>query len=198
MGENSCNAQPVRIEIVPGKPSIEYTSLGSLKEAKTFAINLSRAKESQIGVDSEKKIETAVKIVLGNTIRAWVPEFDIEAGNFSEIPDERKPMLAAFLWEIQELLFMCSMDMALYCLNKLDEIAPNAFAKARLLLLSQCENADPFVPLATADWNIVGDAILMLKEEKNGYSRDAKDFLERLKSSGNYNALLGNWARDAD
>ncbi|MDR2372168.1 MAG: hypothetical protein LBD60_03415 [Puniceicoccales bacterium] len=71
MGENGCNAaQSVRIEIASGK-AVEYVSLESLKQAKTFAINLSRAKESQIGVDSEKKIETAVKTVLSNIALYW-------------------------------------------------------------------------------------------------------------------------------
>ncbi|MDR1366507.1 MAG: hypothetical protein LBJ13_01195 [Puniceicoccales bacterium] len=194
MNGNYCNAQRVRIRIIPEQLA-EYTSLDSFDQAKNFAMDLSEAKEDQIQIEGDvnaQKIETAVRIVLENTVRKWFPNFDPN-GSFASIPDEKKPMLAAFLWEIQEWLFMCSINSALYCLNKLHEIAPSDFDKAKLLLLSQCESERSPNPLDGADWNVIGNAVLMLKREKNGRSEDAKILLGRLKRSDHYEALLGDW-----
>jgi hypothetical protein len=192
MSKNYCNAQSVQIETVPGQP-IAYTSLESLGQAKNFAMDLSEAREDQIqieDVESGSKVETAVKIVLENTVKEWVPGFRLN-GDFASVPDERKPMLAVFLWEIQEWLFMCSINSALYCLNRLHEIASSDFEKAKLLLVSQCENAESFKPIDGANWNVIGNAVLMLKREKNGHAGEAQALLAQLKALGDYEALLG-------
>jgi hypothetical protein len=48
-------------------------------------------------------------------------------------------------------------------------------------------------PLDIADWNVIGDAILLLKREKNGRFGQAKVLLRQLKGLGHYNALLEDW-----
>jgi hypothetical protein len=82
----------------------------------------------------------------------------------------------------------CSIDTAIYCFNLLNVIAPTAFDKAKLLILSQCDPSRPddFVPLPTADWRIIGLGIRILSPEKNGKTKEARELLQKLKDTGLY------------
>jgi hypothetical protein len=168
-----------------------YGVLRSHNEIKDFALSLAKAKEECIVIegldDTDRIVEKAVETVYWNT--------------FTTLPDDdmKIPFLALILWEIRAFLYEYCIDASIRCSNGLNSIAPTGFDKARLLLLSQCNPVDPdgFVPGPLADWTVVGAAINMLKSEKNGKQKDAKELLEQLKRNGRYRALLGKW-NDAD
>jgi hypothetical protein len=94
---------------------------------------------------------------------------------------------------MQKLLQPHSIGSAIYCLNRMNDISPVGFDKARLLLLSQChpECPDDFVPLEHADWTIIGEAIAMLQNEMNARTVDAKALVQHLKVSGHYESFFG-------
>lgn len=74
----------------------------------------------------------------------------------------------------------------MYCWNRLNEIAPSGFDKARFLLLSQCDPRypDDFRPLPNANWTIIGTAVETLKAERNGKKAEADELFRRLKDRG--------------
>jgi hypothetical protein len=183
MGRNYYNGRPVTITV---EGHTTYNALRTLSEIRDFAIDLKDATEEGIRVegDSPNKVEEAVKAVLDNTRKNLPPGVQLDN-------DSGKPFLAMVLWEIQKWLYGCSIDSAIHCLTALNAIAPNAFEKARLLLLFQCNYHSDFTPLPTADWSIIGNAVLMLKQEKNGRTADATHLLQTLKDTGRYESLLG-------
>jgi hypothetical protein len=189
MGGNYCNGQFVKIT-VDGN-TVTYNSLKSLKEIKGFTMALQDAREEGIEIEGSEsicKVDEAVKAVLANTRENLPPGFQMNN-------TKGKAFLVMFLWVMQKWLYSCNIDSSIYCLTELHGIASTAFEKARLLIFSQC-NPDGITPLPTADWNIIGDAVLMLKKEKNGHSNEAKALLGQLKTTGQYNALLGKWHDD--
>jgi hypothetical protein len=154
--------------------STKYTVLQTFREVRDFAIDLKDAKEDGIVVDgshSPLKTEEAVRAIYNNVIVTG----PLDSGT---------PFLALILWQIHKWLFPYSINSVIYCLNELHKIAPTAFEKARLLLLSQC-NPD-FIPLETADWSVIEDAVRMLKSEKNGETESARDLLRVLECTGRY------------
>ncbi|MDR0351616.1 MAG: hypothetical protein LBH49_03135 [Puniceicoccales bacterium] len=194
----SIDGSMAKIELKP----VKYTSLKSIQDAKYFAMALTKANENQIVIDgqsSEGKISDAVKLVLGNTIKNLWSDF---SGNFdsfdaSGFPKDKKPFLAAVLWVMQGILFLHSIDTSIFCLNLLHRIAESSFEKAELLLLSQCKEekkGEPgynFTPNEDANWNIIGEAIMMLENEKNGNSQNANGLLIVLKQNKEFSAWLG-------
>jgi hypothetical protein len=155
--------------------STKYTVFKSLRKIRNFLQDLTDATEDGIvieGSSSPHKVEEAVRIVYTNIIAS------LPAG------EARKQFAVLALWEMQKQLYESSIDSAIYCLNELHKIAPTAFEKARLLLCSQCDQN--FIPLATADWKIIGNAIQLLKKEKNGETAAARDLLQTLKDTGSY------------
>jgi hypothetical protein len=80
-------------------------------------------------------------------------------------------------------------------LNLLNEMAPTAFDKARLLLLSQCDPCkhDSFIPLESPDRGPIAVAIHMLRTEKNGKAGEANELLRQLKNIEGYREFLGDW-----
>jgi hypothetical protein len=61
------------------------------------------------------------------------------------------------------------------------------------LLLSQCDPAypDDYIPLPTADWQIIGEAICMFQVDKGVKREDLNRILQQLKDNGHYEAILG-------
>jgi hypothetical protein len=173
-----------RVTITHRGCSKTYESLKSSDEVFNFTLGLQCANNDDIVVDGVTGrgglIEKAVKAVYLNT-------FEDLGGN-----EAMKPLLASVLWEIQWDLRWSSIDAAAYCLNRLNEIAPTAFEKARLLLLSRPEVtwSDAFDVTQNRDWEIVRCAIQMLLTEKNGKSEEAKALLLTLKESGRYGEMV--------
>jgi hypothetical protein len=161
-----------------------YTTLRDCKEIERFLFDLERTEEENIEIEGiegkDRRVEKAVAAVYANAV-ATLPESRI-----------KKQFLAMTLWALQSRLAWSNIDCMIYCLNRLNEIAPTAFEKARLLLLSQCHPLypDEFIQLPTADTRIVSDAIQMLEREKNVNREDANRLLERLKDTGRYDELL--------
>jgi hypothetical protein len=161
-----------------------YSDFRNLREIEGFTSRLRHVKEEEIEIEGierrDRLMEKAVATIYTNTVKAF-PESRI-----------KKPFLAMTLWALQKGLSDSSIDAEIYCLNRLNEIAPSAFEKARLLLLSQCKPLcpDEFIPLPNANRCMIGDAIRMLRYEKNGKRSDADALLALLKATGRYETFL--------
>ncbi len=193
MNGDCSEIQEIKFEFKEGNPVV-YTVLKTLSEARDFCVDLRDAGEDQILVTQEDKVGYSVRSVLKNTILSLAP---LSGGDCSKIREEDKPFMASVLWEMQKQLYGCSVDNSIYCLNMLNIIANSAFDKALLLLHSQCEGEN-FIPSDTADWDIISDAVLMLKTEKNGRRGVAVTLLLKLKdlSVGRekpFESVLADW-----
>ena len=167
---------------------MEFCVLKSREEAETFAIYLSNATEDEINVDNKKKINYSLETILQNTIIAQCDTFD---GDYSKLSEESKALLSSMLLTINHWVSSVSLDSSLYCLNLWNKFADNDFARAKLLLSSQCEKH--FSPRKDACWNLIGEAILMLQNEKNGHAKKAEKLLGKLKNIAThpFEAILG-------
>jgi hypothetical protein len=173
-----------RVTITVAGHSRTYETLLSDDEAFAFAMDLAAANETDINLEGiegrDRLMEKAVEAIYLNTV-----------ASFDDL-DAAKPSLALILWTIQYCLSSHSIDSTLYCLNRLHEIAPTAFEKARLLLLSQweigCRSGWDEVP---TNFPVVNRAIRMLEEDKNGQRKQASEFLKQMKDSGRFSAILG-------
>jgi hypothetical protein len=78
-------------------------------------------------------------------------------------------------------------------LNRLNEIAPSAFDKAKLLLLSQSDRIcrDDYELGCMKDCIFTTDAIEMLRTEKNGRINEARELLAHLRKTGRFSYVLG-------
>jgi hypothetical protein len=180
MSEPFCQIRAVTITVKGC--STKYAVLKSLRHIQDFAEDLRDVTEDGIEIEdssSPRKFEEAVKTIYTNIIISF-PE-----------GDARNQFVASALWQMQLVLFQSNIDCTIYCLNELHKMAPTSFEKARLLLCGQC-NPD-LTPLTEAEWNVIGSAILLLKNEKNGDGIAARDLLQTLKNTGKFEALLGNW-----
>jgi hypothetical protein len=177
--ETSPSVRP-RVRITYGDRLHTYEVLASLRQAREFGIFLSKANEEDIVIDGVKDrdrlVEKAVATVYFNTV--------------ASLPDDngKEPFLALILWETHYRIKDCSIDTVIYCFNLLNVIAPTAFNKAKLLILSQCDpsRSDDFVPLLAADWAIIGQGIRILAAEKNGKTKEARELLQKLRATGLY------------
>jgi hypothetical protein len=163
-----------------------YDVLRSLEEIREFAIRLRKAYEGGIVIDGidggENVVEQAIATVYSN-IRATFGEGET-GNNFSVL----------FFWELYMTMSEYDIDSQRYCLNHLHEIAPTSVDVARHLLMSQCDPShfDDFVPVQKPNWGIVGSAIRLLQNEKNGRNDERVRILQVLKAHGRYASLLGN------
>jgi hypothetical protein len=176
-----CDRYPIRqVTLTVGERSRTYGVLTSMKEVWHFVFDLRKVDENGISIDgvvvNDRQVEKAAETIYWNAV--------------AHLPDDvhKRPFLVCLLWTIQSELYFGGLDASIYCLDRLHEIAPTNFEKARLLLLSQCDPASPdgLVPLRDADWEIIDEAIELLKNEKNGKANDAKELLGRLKAIGQY------------
>jgi hypothetical protein len=150
------------------------------KDILKFAITLRRASPDEIVIDGndggDRLVDKAVETVYLNTV--------------ATLPDDptKIPFLAYVLWSLHSWFYLYSIDTAICCLNRLNELAPTAFDKAKLLLLSQCDphHLDSFIPLEYPDTCAISDALRMLRTEKNGKSKEAKELLGKLKEIRQY------------
>jgi hypothetical protein len=161
--------------------------LKSLDEIMDFASDLMEADEGGISIDGmdedDRPMEKAVATVCFNT-EASLPDTNAKA-----------PFLALILWVIGERTFRDTVDTVTYCFNLLHGIAPTGFDTAKLLLLSQCDpdHPDDFVPLQTANWSIIFDAVNMLESQKHRKKVEAKALLRQMRESVQYERI--GWAR---
>jgi hypothetical protein len=95
---------------------------------------------------------------------------------FLRFPKKEERHRLLFCGECKNRLFIHGVDAASYHLNRLNARVFNAYEKARLLLLSQCENGISLVLPAAADWIIIGNVILMLTRDKDGHANVAGHF----------------------
>jgi hypothetical protein len=161
-----------------------YEALGSLPTAMAFVNDLYQVTKNGItieGIDGgDGLIEKAVRTVYSNTVAVFG---DSDAG---------KSHLVLILWTLQDQLSECSINSTLYCLDQLDRIAPTAFDKARLLILSQwdkgCSVESGIVP---GNLWVVSQAVTMLKEEKNGQRERAMKLLNELRETGRFSFVMG-------
>jgi hypothetical protein len=109
------------------------------------------------------------------------------------LSDATRPFFALILWEIQQQLEWASIDTTIYCLNRLHEIAPTGFDKARLLLLSQsdCICRDDYVYGPGENSIVILYATDMLQAERNGQQKEAGKLLRHLRNTGRFIMLLG-------
>jgi hypothetical protein len=160
-----------------------FEVLTSLHEIRLFGYFLSDAREDEVVIegisDRDRLMEKAVATVYFNTV--------------ASLPDDnlKDPFLALILWETHHLLSDSSVNGMIYCLNLLNVIAPTAFDKARLLLLSQCDPGcpDDFRRLPTGDWGVIGKAVRILRTERNRKTREARELFEKLMASKSYQSL---------
>jgi hypothetical protein len=161
--------------------------LRSVEEIENFICDLISADEGGIAIDGmdgdDRLMEKAVAAVCFCT-EASLPDTNAKA-----------PFLALILWGIERLACRYTIDTVTYCLNMLHKIAPTGFDTAKLLLLSQCEpdHPDDLVPLQTANWQIISDAVRMLRRQKHRKREEAKALLQWLRENERYEGV--NWAR---
>jgi hypothetical protein len=178
--ENRGESAKPRVTITVGGVSNTYETLRYHRLIQSFAMDLTQADEDGIeieGVEGKDRIvERAIETVYSNTVAAF------------PYCDANKPFLVLVLWEIHLFLFSYSMNSSIYCLNLLHKMAPTSFEKARLLILSQCRRGCPekLIPRKNADWNVIGNAVEMLENEKNGQMEQAKGFLKQLAATKCY------------
>jgi hypothetical protein len=184
--ESDSKAVKRRVTITVKKRSFTYEALSSIDEIHAFANDLIMAREHGIVVEGfgdsgDRLVETAVEAVYRNTVESFSENYPTN------------PFLGLTLWEIQKILYSSHINASIYCLNRLIEMAPTAVDKARLLLLSQCDANcyGSFVPLPTADWGVIGDAINLLKYDKNGKREEALKLLDTLRRAGLYGNRFG-------
>jgi hypothetical protein len=165
----------------------EYESLHSRYEMEEFVRDLTEADDRKIRLEgiegSDHLMEKAIKAVYSNTAANF-------PNDFSKIP-----FLAYFSWKFYQDLSGPSTEAGICCLNLLHEMAPTSFDKARLLLLSQCDSHryGSFIPLPTADWDVIDDAVRMLARERNGRTDEARELLRKLNGTGLYDRVLSGW-----
>lgn len=160
-----------------------FSRITNSTEAKNFADALYEAKyddieiESKIGmVTSHSRLNDAINVIINNSF--------LEASTNEKL----KQLYMVFLWSIYKSVFPSNLETQGFCYEKMNEIAKTSFEKAELLLLSQCKTGK-VVPLESADWSIIGDAVYMLADEKNGYRERAFELLKELKATGKYPML---------
>jgi hypothetical protein len=181
-----------QVILTVGERQRTYGLLTSQKEVLRFEVDLGHVDEKGISIEgvigSDHQVEKVVETIYSNAV--------------AHLPDDvrKKPFLVLLLWELHSGLLHGGINGAIYCLNRLKEIAPTGFDKGLLLLLSQCDLASPddFVPLVDADWTIIRRAIKLLRHEKNGKRKDANMVLLKLKATGRYDAGLGPWKTPQD
>jgi hypothetical protein len=165
-----------------------YRVLHSRDEIRDFSTALGWATQDRIVIDGiEGKdliVEKAIEAVYCNTVAAF-PE-----------SSAKKTFLALAMWKIHEgMLPFGRIDGAIYCLNRLHEIAPTDFEKSKLLVLSQCDAGSPggLEPLEDADWDIIRNAVTRMREGKNMRREDVREFMQQLKETGKYGRLIWLW-----
>jgi hypothetical protein len=169
-----------RVTITVRTRSRTYESFKSFDEIVSFGLDLIYADNDSIVVEGmkgkDRLMEKAIESVYCNTVS------DIG------LSEATKPFLSLVLWEIQDQLQWDNIDAMIYCMNRLNEIAPTAFDKARLLLLSQSDLIcrDDFVLTATKTSKFIVRAIDMLEAENNGRWKEAKDLLGKLRNTGRF------------
>lgn len=160
-----------------------FSRITNSTEAKNFADALYEAKyddieiESKTGrVTSSSRLNDAIDVIINNSF--------LKAATNEKL----KLLYMVFLWSIYKSVFPSNLETQGFCYERMNEIAKTSFEKARLLLLSQCE-AETVIPFENADWGIIGDAVYMLADEKNGCREQAFELLEKLKKTGKYPML---------
>jgi hypothetical protein len=176
-----------RVSIISDYHFATYESFHSYDEIVAFTRDLVAAEEKDILIDGitadDLLVEKAVETLYSNTV--------------ADFADNRpkNPFLALTLWRLFRGLYSRDTNSCIYCLNLLDKMAPTAFDKARLLLLSQCDSGSygDFIPLPTAEWEIIDDAIAMLRHERSGKTDEARQLLQKLSDTGRYDKLFDHW-----
>jgi hypothetical protein len=169
-----------RVTVSFGYRSETFEVLNSLEQIDHFAMVLKQANETNIAIDevqgNDRIVEKAVAVVYCNAL--------------TKLPNSpiKEQFLVLTLWRLHVWFLWNCIDAAIYCLNRLNEIAPAAFDKAKLLLMSQCNPLSPgkYLPLPNADATVIQDAVRMLEKEKNQKREDAKELLCQLKTTPLY------------
>jgi hypothetical protein len=157
-----------------------YEAFDSVSEVDAFVDDLAKATERGILIkglnENDRLVERAVENVYFNTV--------------AKFPDDyfKNPFLALILWKLHKGLYPWAIESSTDCLRKLNNMAPTSCEKALLLLLSQCDAScyGRFVPLPTADRNIITFAIRTLEHEDNGQMDFAAQLLKLLQDSRRY------------
>jgi hypothetical protein len=180
-----------RVTITTPRGSRTYETLTCATEITSFAFSLSDTNEKGIVIDGiegkDRIVEKAVAVVCSNT-----------AAHLQD-SNTKDPFLAFMLWKLQNSLYFLCINSVRYCLRRLHQMAPTAFEKARLLILSQCDPDSPgeFKQFPKAHCDVINDAIIMLKNEKGARSAEARALPSVLKNMPEYSQLSG-FANDND
>ncbi len=169
-----------------------YTTVKSVSDARDFVSDCIDAKKVYINGTEEKitLMDTSMKTLLLNMVNPVYINYDDIITQTIMLSDDLKAKLAMLTWVGYHDFSSVSPDTSGICLTLLNRIASSNYAKARWLLRSQCIDFN-YTPLSNADWSVIGNAIHLLKNEKNGHTTEALVLLSSLKVSGNYEALLG-------
>ena len=185
MSGSCCGSEEITITSLQNT-STSYIKCQSSYDMKNFIEDCKDSKSIFIK-QTESTIAEATKTLIENTI-------DADNLESTDLSNDKKALLAA-LCRIATQQFISSFpDAVTYPAEILKKIAPTNYDIAVLLLESQCESN--YLPKNTADWNIIGDAVYLLKNEKNGHTSKANNLLKQLKElkSNIYAPLLAKWS----
>lgn len=182
------------VKIIFNSREITYKTCKSAEEMSNFVSDCIEGKEIRINdiPQSSMPLNSATAAIISNTARELESSaMDID---YAHMQENYKPLIALISWIGFQQFSSVSPDTSTICLEILNKIAPSNYDKAELILKSQC--VSNYEPAKNADWRIIGEAVNMLKHEKNGHTGEANNLLAKLKELNGkktYAALLGNW-----
>ncbi len=195
MNGNCSGIQEIKFEFTGGTTQT-YSVVTGVLNAKYFVSDCIEAQSVSINGKKEEfaPMDIAMKTLLLNVVNSdtdtKIANFDILKEKILTFSDDMKGKIAMLTWIGYQEFSSVSPDTSGICLNLLNKIASSNYYKAVWVLRSQCSDSN-YIPLDSEDWSVIGNAIHLLKNEKNGHTADAARLLASLKTSGKYIALLG-------
>jgi hypothetical protein len=191
------------VKIAFDKEEIKYTTCCSAQEMKSFIFDCISGDTVTIGND-KKTLDEAVKTIFANTVTKLEKQTSLISSNeivekISDIiKEETRYLIATLAWIGFQDFAATSPDTSGICNEILKKLASTNYDKANFILLSQCKDKDNYIPRPDADWQLIGAAIHILRNEKNGNEDKAKTLLKKLKgvtdeSNKVYEPILGDW-----
>jgi hypothetical protein len=180
--------QPITITF-PNEHSNQYERISTAQQMEQFVFDCTQGNITGIVTPT---FDEATKILISNTLGEHYDTIIHKLQSHQLTPTQLNS-LVMITWVGYNQFSPVSPLTSSMCLNILTQLAPTNFELAQLLLQSQT-NPD-LTPTAEADWDIIGSAIYLLKNERNGQRDQAIDILQTLKALTHnpYDPLLGDW-----
>jgi predicted transcriptional regulator YheO len=148
-------------------------------------------------INSKDGLEKAVNAVIEATIKAINIISSISSTTTVNLDEWKKAKLVELIWTANQNFQ--DLSLSKICLNTLTDklgIKSN-FELAKYLIMSQCstweETSAKFEKIADADKYLVADAIWKLRVATNGDKEQSTQLLKKLKESGKFEEILGDW-----